>query len=241
MIENLPLPSAVAYFFLLGSYDINDYFDLTPAFRMQVTSPIYPSDVAPSPDRLLGYETANYVFRAEPRSDRVRLSLAGATEVLIGEAPVEKHTLRNELPFAKSPGYFRLPFMTEESSADRVTRAILLFAPDQASLAVATTKRQVSAESFCGTLSVPDATCTTFPKNFGISPELRVLVNGEAKFVRFGGFLMDVLDLEDPERGAPATLKVRRLFRGRLVSLKFDRSSADILRLALLPGDQITY
>ena len=74
MVENLPLPSAVAYFFLLGSYDINDYFDLTPDFRMQVTSPIYPSGVAPSPDRLRGYETANYVFRAEPRSDRLRLS-----------------------------------------------------------------------------------------------------------------------------------------------------------------------
>jgi hypothetical protein len=241
LVEKLPLPSAVAYFFLLGSYDVTGYFDLTPDFRMQVTSPIYPTGVAASPDRLLGYETANYVFRGEPRRNRVHLSLESATEVLIGEAPVEKHTLRNELSFSQSPSYFRLLFMAEESSTDRVTRAILLSAPDQARLALATAKRQVSAEDFCGTLLVPDTTCTIFPKNFGVSPELRVLVNGEFKFVRVGGFLMEVLKLDDPENGAPATLKVRRLFRGRLVPLKFDRSSADILRLVLLPGDQITY
>jgi hypothetical protein len=241
MVENLPLPPVVAYFFLLGSYDVTGYFDLTPAFRMQVTSPIYPSGVAPSPDRLRGYETANYVFRSAATDNRVVLVLASATEVLIGGAPVEKHTLRNELPFSKSPGYFRLLFMAEKSSTDRVTRAILLSAPDQTRLALATTKSKVSAESFCGTFSVPDATCTIFPKNFGVSPELRVTVNGEFKFVRVGGFLQEVLNLEQPENGPPATLKVHRTFRGRLVPIKFDHSSADILRLVLLPGDEITY
>jgi hypothetical protein len=56
-----------------------------------------------------------------------------------------------------------------------------------------------------------------------------------------GGMLQEILDLENRDSPPPATLKIRRPFQGRLISIKFDRSSADILKLVLLPGDQITY
>ena len=242
IVERLPLPPAVAYFFQLGSYDVTGYFDLTPDFRMQVTSPIYPAGAAPSLDQLIGYETANYVFLYDKSSDRIRLSLASAIETLTGNAPLEKRTLRNALKFSKSSGYFRLLFMAEEISTDqRITRAILLSAPDQMKLAQATSRRQVSAEMFCGSLDVPGVTCAIFPKNFGVSPELRLRVNRKDAYIPVGGMLQEILDLENRDSPPPATLKIRRPFQGRLISIKFDRSSADILKLVLLPGDQITY
>ena len=53
--------------------------------------------------------------------------------------------------------------------------------------------------------------------------------------------VQEVLDLKDPEADPPASLKVLRPFHGRLIPIKFDRSSRDIMKLVLLPGDQITF
>jgi hypothetical protein len=167
--------------------------------------------------------------------------LASATEVLIGAAPIEKHTLRNELPFSKSPGYFRLLFMADETTSGRITRAILLSTPDETKLTQAIDRRGNKPADFCTTLSIPEVNCTIFPKNFGVSPELRIRVNQKDAFVRVGGMVEEVLDLENPEAGPPPSLKVLRPFHSRLIPIKFDPSSKDILRLVLLPGDQITF
>jgi hypothetical protein len=263
IVENLPLPPTIAYFFDLGSYDVTGYFDLTPDFRMLTTSPIYLPDTDLTPDNLIGYETAHYVVIAEPssnaarnaalpanrfavaadsNSERIRMSLSRATEVINGDPAIEKRTLRNDLHFSQSPGYFRLLFMADDNAATvRVTRAIMLFAPDQTRLAQAVASRQVSAENYCATLALPGLTCTIFPRNFGVSPELRIRTNGEDFYIRVGGFLKEAIDLRDAENGPPKTLKVRRLFRGRLVPVKFDSNSNDILKLVLLPGDEITW
>jgi hypothetical protein len=241
IVEDFPLPPAIAYFLQMGSYDITGYFDLTPDFRMQITSPIYPTGVEPSPKTLLGYETANYMFVREGPDSRTRLRLASATEVLIGAAPVEKRTLRNELPLSRSPAHFRLLFMTDETTSDRITRAVLLSAPDETKLAQAVARRGNRPVDFCATLAIADLNCTILPKNFGVSPELRVRVNQKDAFVPVGGMVQEVLDLADREAGPPASLRVLRPFQGRLIPIKFDRSSRDILRLVLLPGDQITF
>ena len=241
IVEHFPLPPAIAYFLQMGSYDITGYFDLTPDFRMQITSPIYRAGAEPSTKALLGYETANYTFVGGWPDNRTRLRLASVTEVLIGAAPVEKRTLRNELPFSKSPSHFRLLFMTDETTSDRITRAVLLSAPDESKLTQAVVRRGNRPDDFCTTLSIADVNCTILPKNFGVSPELRLRVNQKDAFVRVGGMVQEVLDPEGPEASPPPSLKVLRPFHGRLIPIKFDRSSRDILRLVLLPGDQIAF
>lgn len=262
IVENIPLPPAIAYFFELGSYDVTGYFDLTPDFRMLTTSPIYRPDSDQTPDNLIGYETAHYVFVRDPKpsatvaavpangfapsddanNDRIVLSLSRATEVINGEPAIEKRTLRNDLHFPQSPGYFRLLFMADDNAATvKITRAIMLSAPDQTRLAQAVASRQDSAENFCAMLAVPGVSCIVFPRNFGVSPELRVRANGQDFYIRVGGFLQEVLDLKHRDDCPPKSLRVRRPFRGRLVPVKFDPNSRDILTLVLLPGDEITW
>ena len=238
IVERFPLPPVIAYFLQMGSYDITGYLDLTIDFRTQITSPIYRAGAEPSTKTLLGYETANYTFVGGWPDNRTRLRLASATEVLIGAAPVEKRTLHNELPFSKSPAHFRLLFMKDESTSDRITRAVLLSAADESKLPQAVARRRSRPDDFCTTLSVAEMSCTILPKNFGVSPELRVRVNQKDAF---GGMVQEVLNLEDPKAGPPALLEVLRPFHGRLIPINFDRSSRDILRLVLLPGDQLTF
>lgn len=252
IVENLPLPPAIAYFLQLGSFEITGYIDLTPDFRMQVSDPIYAPGAETSVANMLGYETGNYIFLREGRENRMRLRLASASEVPIngtsnheaGEA-FEKQNLRNELPFSKSPGYFRLLFMAEDGGSNRVTsnhitRAVLLSAPDENKLSQAMPRRGMSPDEFCATASMTNVSCTVFPKNFGVSPELRILVNGKDVFLGVGGMVQEALNLENSE-GPPASLKILRPFHGRLIPIKFDRSSGDVLKLVLLPGDQLTF
>ena len=238
IVENFPLQPDLAYSLQLGSYSVSGYFDLTSDFRMQITSPIYAAGAQPSTSALLGYETANYQFTAE--GNLLRLRLASATETLIGSPPIEKQKVRNELPFVKSTGYFRLLFETEEGSSRQVTRAILLSSREQTKLTRSVSHQAASVDDFCASLSAPQVNCIVFPKNFGVSPELRVRVNQKDAFVRVGGMVQDVFNL-DRDAGPPASLQIFRLFRGHLIPIEFDRSSKDILNLVLLPGDQLRF
>ena len=252
IVENLPLPPVIGYFLELGSFEVTGYIDLTPDFRMQVTDPIYPPGAKTSLANLLGYETANYIFLREGRENRMRLRLASASEVRIsgtsnnegmsnhqaGEA-FEKQTLRNELPFSKAPGYFRLLFMAEEGS-DHITRAVLLSRPDENRLVQAVPRCGMSPNEFCTTVSLANMSCTVFPKNFGVSPEFRIVVNRKEVFLGVGGTVQEALHLENSE-GPPASLKILRPFHGRLIPIRFDRSSEGILKLVLLPGDQLSF
>jgi hypothetical protein len=225
---------------------------------MQVTDPIYAPGAETSVANMLGYETANYIFVREGRENRMRLQLASADEVPInstssnggtsnheaGES-FEKQTLRNELPFSKAPGYFRLLFMTEESTSNRIlsnhiTRAVLLSGADESKLSQAVPRRGMSPDEFCTAVSVMHLGCTVFPKNFGVSPELRIVVNRKDVFLRVGGTVQEALNLETGE-APPVSLKILRPFHGRLIPIKFDRSSGDILKLVLLPGGQVTF
>ena len=240
IVESLPLPPAIAYFLQLGSYDVTGYFDLTPDFRMQVTSPIYRSGVELSPNNLLGYETANYTLIRDGAGSRTQLRLASASEVLIGGTPTEKETLRNELPLSKSPAYFRLLFMAEESASHRLTRAIILSAPDETRLNKAMALRGSTPRDFCATLSVPQVSCTIVPENSGVSPEMRIRVNQKDAFIRVGGMVQEALNLPN-DVDPPPSLQVLRPFHGHLIPIKFDPSSEDIMKLILLPGDQILF
>jgi hypothetical protein len=183
IIESVPMPPELAYFFQLGSFDVTGFFDLTSDFRLEVVSPIYAPGADRTPENLKGYETARYTFRGTRKSDRIRMSLTSAKETLLGEAPVEKQFARNDLGLPNSLGYYRLLFMRDQTSSNSITRAVLLSAADQTSLTQASRPHQMEAESFCTTLGIPGVSCTVFPRTYGVNPELRVRVNGSETFL----------------------------------------------------------
>jgi hypothetical protein len=241
IVESFPMPPVVAYFLQLGSYDVTGYFDLTPDFRVQINSPIYAPGGEQSTRTLAGYETVNYSLVRESPDSLTRFQLSTATDTLIGQEPVETPSPRNELPFSKSPSHFRLFFMTDETSSDRVTRAVVLSATKFSELDGALVYRSNRPDDFCTKVATTGMSCVVLPKNYGVSPELRVRVNRKDAFVTVGGMVQDVLDLESADAPLPLSLEILRPFHDRLIPIKFDRASRDILKLVLLPGDQITY
>lgn len=240
VVEKLALPPGVASTLLFGSWGTTGVFDLTSDFRLQVISPVYAESASGPAPQAIGHEDAYYAFRAAEGDDRVRISLDSVSETVAGKQPAEKFWTQNHFPFPESFSYFRLLLRQDVSS--HLTIATVLSAPDRAKLDEATRQRRSSPSGSCQEVSVPGATCISFPSNFGVNPELRVRVNGKEVFA---DRVREAMDLSAARpmmfQTAPQTLKVRRLFQGRLIPIKFDPESDDILDLPLMPGDEITW
>jgi hypothetical protein len=97
------------------------------------------------------------------------------------------------------------------------------------------------AESFNvgGPKDVPLFSLHAFSSDYGVDPQMRVLVNGKEDLVGISGTVRDALNLNRPGTVAPKNLIVCRLFEGRLIPEKFDPANNDILQLVLMPRDEI--
>jgi len=249
VVEKFPLPPYVAYVFRFGTYGISGGLDLNSDFRLQVISPVYSSSGPPvegtaaannQSRKPIGYETSYYVFIPSENDDRVRISRASVAGTDQGKTTVLKNSAaRNIVSFPETPAYFRLMFRTALSSADHV--ATIISAPDKASLEEAVKQRESGPVESCQGVTAPGASCVTLSSDFGVNAEIRVRVNGREAFVGVAGTVRDAVNLRGPNPIVPKTLTVHRKYQGRLVPVKYDSATHDILGLVLMPGDEIDW
>lgn len=255
LTERLPFPPYVAFLFRFGSFDVTGILDFSPDTRLQIGSPLYTAGSTPTADHLIGHETAYYIFKPTHDTGRVQISLASATETLIRQSPVQKSTSQNGLSFPQSFGYFRLIFRTRTDAVSHASIATILFTEDASKLDEATAQRESGPADSCDSVTAPGVTCTIVPAGFGVSPEKRIHANGQDIYIFFDGGLSDALDALN-EQNPPAantsreranvrtilkTLQIRRQYQGRLIPILFDPSTDDIVRLNLMPGDDLTW
>lgn len=95
----------------------------------------------------------------------------------------------------------------------------------------------------CRQIASADASCATFEGMVSASAEIDVTVNGKEKYFPIGTQLGRVVDsLPSPDRPAAwQTLRLRRLFRGKLYDVEFHRRDPELARLALFAGDRISW
>ena len=215
-------------------------FELTPDFRLEVVSPIYDGDVQ-SLEHQTGYEIAYYAFRSLPGENRLTVSLTSVAEFHASQTAVAKTAPRNNLNSPAQPGFFHLLFKTDKTSARHTTRAFLLSSPDESKLYAGTKQLQAAPVDACQAMSTSGGNCIGFPPNVGVSPELRVLANGKEAFVRLDGMVLDALGMKNVSASVPKNLHVTRLFQGKRVPIVFDPADKDILRLTLMPGDELMW
>lgn len=76
--------------------------------------------------------------------------------------------------------------------------------------------------------------CVVFPEACSVSVELQITVNGKPQSGLWGSRLSSVV-------ANSQSFSLRRLYKGRLTPVKLDPNDAEDLRLALLPGDEISW
>jgi hypothetical protein len=239
--ERFPLPPSIAYRYELGSYDTTGFFELTPDFRLNVVSPIYQDGQTRAVEHQLGYEVSYYNFRSAANDGRLTVSLTSVTEFRTGEHEMPKAAPRNRVDFPVSPNYFRLVLKTERSSTRQITLTFLLGSPDEQQLDTGTKQLQAASVDSCQAVSLSGVTCISFPFDFGVSAELRVLANGRETFVQLDGIVLNALGLRNLSADVPKNLRITRLYQGRRVPVMFDPLTKDIFRLSLMPGDELEW
>ena len=239
--ERFPLPPSIAYRYELGSYDTTGFFELTPDFRLNVVSPIYQDGQTKTIEHQLGYEVSYYSFRSAANDGRVRASLTSVTEFRTGEHETPKRAPQNSVDFPASPNYFRLVLKTERSSTKQITLTFLLSSPEKQQLDAGTKQLQAASIDSCRAVALSGVACISFPFDFGVSAELRVRTNGREAFAQLDGIVLGALGLRDFEADVPTNLRITRLYQGRSIPVTFDPAAKGILRLTVMPGDELTW
>jgi hypothetical protein len=100
-----------------------------------------------------------------------------------------------------------------------------------------------SPEIPCAAMSKPGITCVSFDGEVSASVELGIQVNHKEEYFPPGARSQSVMDSlsEKEQEEAWKSLKIRRLFRGKLYNLEFRRDDPEVRKLALFAGDRITW
>ncbi len=236
--EKLPLQPFLGYVLRFGAFDLNQFIDLTPDFRLRVVYPVYASDDHAETKELKGAETVYYKIVPDTRSGQVRITQVAVDSSQDGRSSRVSAT-RIASPFPHSFAYFRLFLKRSLSSKEPVTVAIIVSSTQRKNLDEATQKLDADAEPSCLGVTSPNATCTRFPMLTGVNAEIRVKVNGKEVFARLGAQVSEAVREEGGD--ASPSVQVKRLFGKRLVPVKRDGDNRDILGLILMPGDVINY
>lgn len=230
--ERLPLPPLVGHYIRFGG-GATGTVDLTPDFRLNVVSPIRG---AGSIREVVDYQTTSYRLTAAPNDARMKISLESTTP---GHPQKMLAPARAPIEFPDSFQFYRLFFRTANSSTDHL--ATILGAPEESALNTAAARLKMEQNPSCEALSLPGVFCLTPPAEVALNLEFPVSVNRKQVFVPLGGTLADALQPRKPTAPIAPTLRIRRLFHGRLRPVKFAPASQDVLRFVLMPGDEITW
>jgi hypothetical protein len=216
--ETFPFPATIAAYLRFGPWTRTGYVELTPGFVLRLVSTV-------------GKEPEVSVFEMQQAADghRVQIKLASGTGTGLQAPP--------------APGYYRYLYRTGASAHNYL--ATILGAADREVLHGATQDFFTDPDKYC---EKPSSGVYCQGVTAGMNAGFYLRVNGKNVFARIGGMLGEVVEENSAGLrvvGRPRTLphiqEVRRMYRGKLIPIKFDGSSNDIFGLILMPGDEVTF
>lgn len=216
--ETFPFPPQIATYLRFGTFMRTGFFDLPVDFVMRLVSP-----TGADPD------VSFYQVQRVAGDNRTRIALVSGT----GKG----------LTAPEAPAYFRYLYWTGGSS--HRFRTTILGVPERSMLHDATEQFLADPEGYCAKPGT-GIFCESIAASVGMNAGFYVRVNGKETFVRLGGQLGEALGEATngmrPMRGAqpvPKNVVVRRMFHGKLIPIKLDGPSTNILSLVAMPGDEI--
>src|SRR5579872_2391381 len=238
--EKLPFQPFISYLLHFGVFELNQFIDLTPDFRLRVVYPTYSADQDSKTTEIKGVDTVYYEIVSDQRDGRVRISRAIGKDSSQNKLSSEASTKQVASPFSTSPAYFRLFLRKSLSSKNPVTVAIVLSSTDRRNLDDATKQLDTDVEPSCRAVMSSGASCVMFPPLTGVNAEIRVRANGKDAYAELGA-RVDQLIHELGTDDIPQSVQIRRLFNKRLVPIRANSDYKDLLALVLMPCDVINY
>lgn len=245
IVDNVPMPSHLAFQLRHGNFIRTGYIDLRPEFALRSVAPILKPGVSRyrNAEDLAGYETVHYDLKRRGE-DGIRIELASVEHNRMGEVRPARRPLTEVVALPASMRYARYYFRMWSVGQDR--KIALLAAASRELLDPASKKFEADPEGFCKSLASARLACLSVPGQMMIAPELRVSVNGRTMYLPTGGNLGQLLrdaGVKDPKalKELLPRLQVLRPYEDLLLPVEFDRSRGDIFSLVPIGGGQIRW
>ncbi len=241
ILENLALPSGLAYQLRFHNPVIQGYFDLEPQVALKAVAPLLKPGVERyrSLHDVRGYETVYYELARQ--RGRLRIQPVSIEDNMGGKVAASRRLSSDRLKLPDSVRAVRYFFRVWKTTGDR--KIALLSTPRAELLDRLTARFLADPEAFCRAAQKADATCISIPNEMMLAPEMKVRANGKTAYVPVGGSLGTVLQgagVQPPE-SVLARLTVLRPYGGELRPVEFDRSRRDVLGLVLIGGEEIRW
>lgn len=142
------------------------------------------------------------------------------------QAPVQKLIPLRAQQFPHYRFYYEILFAQRQG-----TRGSVLLGADSPEELNQLSFQLAQPETVCYSASIH---CTVFPEVCSVAVEIKVTINGQSQTVGWGSVLAGIAD-------HPQHLQLKRLHAGRLIPVRLNPHDPNVLRLPLLPGDQIVW
>jgi hypothetical protein len=242
MLQSIPMrPSESlfnAYGYLLGRGGL----DLKAGLRLKIERayfrPAAPGEEKHTVKNYLGVSTGNFDVE-QTSGGKIRFQQVGAIQYSPeslekdGEEGSRALGLRQLL---EQPHY-RLLFYTYLVPNEQDISAAIIGASNASQLDELERKLRAHPEEGCEkTAEAKGEDCFEFKGFVTVSTQIKVELNGKFQFVDWGTKLKSVLP-----KNALRSLRIQRQFMGSYYDVRFDPSNSNVLSLALVGGDRLTW
>ncbi len=230
-----------------------DYVDLGAGTRLKAIGPIFRAGAKPeartidsarmvdgtltvsSTADLVGVETAWYTIEANKNRPGAQVLFLSAEDRVGAMITHPDRPSLNDLHFAPDAAYYRLFTITRLSQSDHDVLVLGASTPQELERQ---TEILEADPSQCPILAASGG-CIEVPHDVALAGLPVVQVNGVAMAVEGRGTLRDVLGSAGVKQPGNilASLRIERLYLGRLTPVAFSRADAGILDLPLLGGE----
>jgi hypothetical protein len=244
IVENLPLPFSEALSYRYTYEPTEGFLDLEPGMRLHIERVDLRN---PSADdwtaaNYLGTTTVDYEVLQTGSEIRLDLERRGASPRI--STASTSGTLLTGIPETQisRARFYRLFYLTKFVPSERQRAAILVGAQTADQLADSGARTRHNPQVDCTTLKELRIACVAFEGATTVTVEVPISVNGQHVYWPVGSELQDVVRRSESPEDVVAKIRVRRLYQGEYVDVKFDRRRAeDALKLPLFWGDVIQW
>lgn len=249
-----PVSSRQAHRRVYGRYVQKGYIDLRPGMHIRVVAPAVPAGeslstkvVSDDPatrtltveSNATGWEKAYYVVERRAKDDGVYLRFVAGESMIEGRSRTLRAPELARLDVPEGFSMLRLVFHQRVSANDRDQGLIAASSPE--SLGEALVNLEQSCDGRRDDHRDGDFACIVISRGVSINAEVGVNANGKMYYLPLGTTLRGLLRKAGavPAGAVPPKLKVRRRFRNRLISIRYDRAA--IRGLVLIDGDRLEW
>jgi hypothetical protein len=235
LTQHLPLPPSVESELLYGDLGFTGVHELTPDFRLQIGSPIYSKSADGGEAHFVAFENAYYTFKPSPKDGRVQIALASVTQTPFQKSAVEVEKSQNGISFPQGFGYFRILVRTRTDLNSSASVASILSADRPGPLDEVTAEWRNTSVDPCAIPAASELKCISIPTKDAANIQARYIINGRVVYgCPEGGCFGN-----SPEN--LRTLRIRRMYEGHMITIKFDPAKQAIGQFDLLPGDEVSW